>query len=99
LSVSHRSGTPEVISVGLAVIDYLAVVREGAPLGLVDRDLVVRYSIEGGGMAATAGVACSRLGLRTAHWGCIGCDETGEAVIASLEKDGVSSSTRAPGCQ
>jgi sulfofructose kinase len=90
VSISHRGGTPEVISVGLATIDYLAVVRQGAPLGLVDRDLVERYSIEGGGLAATAGVACSRLGLRTAHWGCIGRDETGEAVIASLEKEGVS---------
>jgi sugar/nucleoside kinase (ribokinase family) len=28
--------------------------------------------------------------LRTAHWGCIGSDEAGEAVIASLEKEGVS---------
>ena len=90
MSASHHNETPEVISVGLATIDYLAVVREGAPLGLVDRDLVERYSIEGGGLAATAGVTCSRLGLRTAHWGCVGSDEAGEAAIASLGKEGVS---------
>jgi sugar/nucleoside kinase (ribokinase family) len=90
MSVNDPSGTPEVISVGLATIDYLAVVRQGAPLGLLDRDLVERYSVEGGGLAATAGVACSRLGLRTAHWGCVGSDEAGEAAIASLEKEGVS---------
>jgi len=90
MSVSHQSGTPEVISVGIATLDYLAVVRQGSPLGLFDRGLVERYSIEGGGLAATAGVACSRLGLRTAHWGHVGADEAGEAVIAGLEKDGVS---------
>ena len=54
------------------------------------RELVERYGVEGGGIAATAGVACSRLGLRTAHWGCVGRDEAGEAVIAGLEKEGVS---------
>jgi len=90
MSVSHQSGTPEVISVGIATLDYLAVVHRGTPLERLGRELVERYSVEGGGLAATAGVACSRLGLRTAHWGCVGSDEAGEAVIAGLEKEGVS---------
>jgi len=90
MSVSHQSGTPEVISVGIATIDYLAVVHHGTPLEHLGVELVERYSIEGGGLAATAGVTCSRLGLRTAHWGHVGSDEAGEAVIVGLEKEGVS---------
>jgi sugar/nucleoside kinase (ribokinase family) len=79
-----------VISVGIATLDYLAVVRHGTPLEHLGVELVERYTIGGGGLAATAGVACSRLGLRTAHWGCVGSDGAGEAVIAGLEKEGVS---------
>jgi len=90
MSVSHQSGPPEVISVGIATLDYLAVVRRGTPIEHLGVELVERYSVEGGGLAATAGVACNRLGLRTAHWGCVGSDEAGGAVIAGLEKEGVS---------
>jgi sulfofructose kinase len=90
MSVGRHSGTPEVISVGVATLDYLAVVRGGTPIEHPGVQLVERYSVEGGGLAATAGVACSRLGLRTAHWGYVGADEAGEAVIAGLEKEGVS---------
>ena len=90
MSASRQTGTPEVISVGIATLDYLAVVRRGTPIERLGRELVERYGVEGGGLAATAGVACSRLGLRTAHWGCVGSDEAGEAVIAGLEKEGVS---------
>jgi sulfofructose kinase len=90
MNASPRGQTPEVISVGIATIDYLAVVRRGSPIERLGREFVERYGIEGGGVAATAGVACSRLGLRTAHWGCVGRDEAGETVIAGLEKEGVS---------
>jgi sulfofructose kinase len=90
MSAGHHSGTPEVISVGVATLDYLAVVHGGTPIEQPGVQLVERYSVEGGGLAATAGVACSRLGLRTAHWGYVGDDEAGEAVIAGLEKEGVS---------
>ena len=90
MSAGPLNQTPEVISVGIAVIDYLAAVRRGSPLERLGRELIERYGVEGGGVAATAGVACSRLGLRTAHWGCVGRDEAGEAIIAGLEKEGVS---------
>ena len=90
MSAGYRSRTPEVISVGLTTIDYLAVVRQRTPLEHLGVELVERYGVEGGGLAATAGVACSRLGLRTAHWGYVGADEAGEAVIAGLKKEGVS---------
>jgi sulfofructose kinase len=90
MSAGRHSGTPEVISVGVATLDYLAVVRGGTPIEHPGVQLVERYSVEGGGLAATAGVACSRLGLRTAHWGYVGADEAGEAVIAGLEKEGIS---------
>ena len=90
MSASPPSQTPEAISVGIATIDYLAAVRRGSPMERLGREFVERYAVEGGGIAATAGVACSRLGLRTAHWGCVGRDEAGEALIAGLEKEGVS---------
>ena len=90
MSASPRSQTPEVISVGIATVDYLAAVRRGSPIERFGRELIERYGVEGGGIATTAGVACSRLGLRTAHWGCVGRDEVGEAIIAGLEKEGVS---------
>jgi sulfofructose kinase len=90
MNASPRGQTPEVISVGIATIDYLAAVRRGSPLERLGRELIERYGVEGGGIAATAGVACSRLGLRTAHWGCVGWDEAGDAIIAGLEKEGIS---------
>ena len=90
MSASPSSQTPDVISVGIATIDYLAAVRRGSPMERLGREFVERYGVEGGGIAATAGVASSRLGLRTAHWGCVGRDEAGEAIIAGLKKEGVS---------
>jgi len=90
LSASPPNQTPDVISVGIATIDYLAAVRRGSPMERLGREFVERYGVEGGGIAATAGVASSRLGLRTAHWGCVGRDEAGGAIISGLEKEGVS---------
>ena len=90
MSAGPPSQTPEVISVGIATIDYLAAVRRGSPIERFGRELIERYGVEGGGVAATAGVACSRLGMRTAHWGCVGRDEAGQAIIAGLETEGVS---------
>jgi sulfofructose kinase len=88
--MSASAQTPEVISVGIATIDHLAMVRRGSPLERLGREFVERCGVEGGGVAATAGVACSRLGLRTAHWGCVGRDEAGQAILAGLEMEQVS---------
>jgi sugar/nucleoside kinase (ribokinase family) len=71
-----------VISVSIATIDYLAVVGRGSPIERLGREFVEHYGVEGGGLAVMAGVASSRLGRRRAHWGCVGWDEAGEAVIA-----------------
>jgi len=90
VSASRPDQTPEAISVGIATLDYLGAIRRGSPLERFGRELVERYGVEGGGVAATAGAACTRLGLRTAHWGCVGRDEAGEAIVAGLEKERVS---------
>ena len=53
---------------------------------------MVRYRMVGGGQTATAMVALSRLGLKTAYIGKVGDDAGGRQVVDGLEKEGVDTS-------
>jgi sugar/nucleoside kinase (ribokinase family) len=50
------------------------------------------YYMQGGGLTATALVACARLGARCEVFSLLGDDHTGDAVIAGLRDEGVDTS-------
>src|SRR5262249_46027369 len=51
--------------------------------------LATAYTESGGGMAANASVAISRLGGAAAYWGRVGGDAVGERILAELHSEGV----------
>jgi ribokinase len=78
---------PEIIGVGLAVLDHLMIVPE-----FPSREGVIsstQYEVHGGGMVSTALVAAARLGGSTEFWGRVGDDEYGETIIKELKQYGV----------
>ncbi len=81
------SEPPALVFAGMVTWDAIAVVDTfpEPDSRQVARDLVHA----GGGPAATAAVAASRLGARAAVVGCVGADDEGERIIASLRDQGV----------
>jgi sulfofructose kinase len=76
-----------VLCVGHAAFDTIyrvtALPREPTKVRALD------FAESGGGMAANASVAVSRLGGRAAYWGRVGDDARGERIVAELAADGV----------
>lgn len=88
LNVTFPKGRPfDVVGVGLNAVDHLCVVphfpEADTKLKMLD------FSIQGGGQAATAMVACKRLGLKTRYIGNIGDDAMGQLSLRSLIDEGV----------
>lgn len=54
-----------------------------------DKIEIAEHLIQGGGPAATATVAASRLGSRTAFIGAVGDDAEGRSILADFARDGV----------
>jgi sulfofructose kinase len=76
-----------VVCVGLATLDtILAVPKHPAADELV---MATDVAVAGGGPAATAAVALSRLGVETAFVGVVGDDERGAVIRDGLEREGV----------
>ncbi|HXZ44463.1 MAG TPA: PfkB family carbohydrate kinase [archaeon] len=88
LEFSIPSGKPfDVVGVGINVIDYLfRVPRFPEPNTKMDATAVTR---EGGGLTATAMVACARLGLHTRYIGKFGGDEIGRMAREGLAAEGL----------
>lgn len=77
----------DVVGVGINVIDYLfRVPRFPEPDTKSDATAV---TTQGGGLTATAMVACSRLGLRTRYIGKFGSDEIGRMARKGLVAEGL----------
>jgi ribokinase len=78
----------DVVGIGCAAVDFLGVVprypEPDVKMQMLD------LTQQGGGLAATAMVAVSRLGARAAYVGKIGDDAFGRFVIGELEREGVS---------
>lgn len=78
---------PIALFVGLAAWDTIALVPS---FPAADSRVIAEDVIEaGGGPAATAAVACARLGVRSAFVGAIGDDQRGERILESLAAEGV----------
>lgn len=83
----HANKTYDVVGLGLNSVDHLCVVphfpKFDSKLKMLD------FKRQGGGQAATAMVACQRLGLRTRYLGKIGGDDLGRYSKKSLEDEEV----------
>ena len=78
---------PLIVGMSVACIDELLVVPH---MPLSDGTLrVSRRDRQGGGIAATAMVAASRLGCRAAFIGAVGADPIGEEILEGLRAEGV----------
>lgn len=77
----------DVVGLGLNAVDHLCVVphfpKFDSKLKMLD------FRRQGGGQAATAMVACQRLGLKTRYLGKVGDDDLGRYSQKSLEDEGI----------
>ncbi len=71
---------------GNACLDYLFIALTAAPGGL---SRVREYSVQGGGLTATALAACARLGADTRFVSMLGNDSTAPEIEAELDDYGV----------
>lgn len=77
----------DVVGVGINVIDYLfRIPHFPEPDTKMDATAAM---VQGGGLTATAMVACARLGLRTRYIGKLGDDEVGRIAESLLRADGL----------
>lgn len=81
------SNVPPVIFVGAMTLDAIALV-DGFPQP-DERQIAREVAYAGGGPAATAAVAASRLGVPAAVVGAVGSDDEGRQILASLHSEGV----------
>lgn len=82
-----RSAAFDVVGFGLNSVDHLCVVARRPEPG--SKTPILRFETSGGGQAATAMVACARLGLRAKYLGKFGDDENGALSRESLQSEGV----------
>jgi sulfofructose kinase len=76
-----------VVGVGLACLDQLLIWEDTA--APVEGNKITRSDMQGGGMAATAMVAVSRLGGQSELWSAVGDDWVGEQIVRLMEVEGV----------
>jgi sulfofructose kinase len=81
-------GNLDVIGIGYSSVDYLGIVDEYPPPADIKMPMS-QFTKQGGGPVATALVALSRLGAKTAFIGKMGDDEFGSFMKSQLEKEKV----------
>jgi sulfofructose kinase len=86
--LAARAKDVRLICLGLSALDQVWRV-EGLFAGGSEKIRSFEYATIGGGMAANAAVAASRLGAATAFWGRGGEDAAGHEMRAALENEGV----------
>jgi sulfofructose kinase len=79
--------TPEVVCIGIATLDAIALVDRLPAPG--ERMPAVEVRLAGGGVAATAAVTLARLGVPVAFIGRVGDDEAGRWIRSGLADAGV----------
>lgn len=91
--------TAPLVFAGVAALDTIALVIQMP--GPDERIAAEAMTQAGGGPAATAAVAASRLGIPAAFVGAVGDDEEGDRILAGLVREGVDISgvLRAPGAR
>ena len=84
---ARRAAPLDVVGIGECSLDEVWILPGPLPHG--GKAHATGHERLGGGQVATALVACSRLGLRTAFAGAVGDDEVGKTVLAGLSDEGV----------
>ena len=79
--------TDPVVFLGVATLDTIALVDRYPDAD--ERVVVQALESAGGGPAATAAVACARLGVPAAMVGSVGSDAEGATIVAGLDAEGV----------
>ncbi len=74
------------VALGYCSNDYLAILLE---IPLDGKVQILEQMVQGGGPAATAGVAAARLGMKTGFVGVVGDDEHGARIRRDLESEGI----------
>ena len=74
------------VALGYCSNDYLAILPE---IPLDGKVQILEQMVQGGGPAATAGVAAARLGMKTGFVGVVGDDEHGARIRRDLESEGI----------
>lgn len=77
---------PRVAGVGICCLDYF-VMAPRIPYG--NSTHAGDYYAQGGGLAATAIVACARLGAECGLYSLLGDDQTGDQIVSELRQEGV----------
>lgn len=77
----------DVVGLGINALDLTAII-DGFPQPDTKQPMH-DFSVQGGGMTATAMVACARLGLRTRYVGKVGSDFWSRLSMRTLSKEGV----------
>lgn len=85
--MTRVTGTFDAVAVGYSCIDYITVVDRLPHLD--EKMMAGNLLIQGGGPAATAMVAASRLGARTALITSLADDPIGREIVAGLEEESV----------
>ncbi len=79
--------TAPIVFLGMATQDFVSVVPH---LPAADEVIEAQHvGVHGGGPAATAAVACARLGGSAEFIGAVGADAIGSGIAAELEREGV----------
>jgi sulfofructose kinase len=86
-SPTHRADGAGVLCVGQATLDHVLFVSTAILPG--HKHAADRVEVVGGGVAANAAVAVSRLGGSSILAGCVGDDPAGRTVLDELEHEGV----------
>lgn len=82
-----ETGTVDVVGLGVSVLNHLYVLPNfPEPDTKMDP---VTVAEQGGGVVATALVACARLGLRAKYLGKVGADDAGRRLSQSLADEGI----------
>ena len=74
----------EIAGIGFASVDYLCIVSH---IPMDEKTEAIERLVQGGGAAATAIVAASKLGAKTAFMGIVGDDQAGTEIINSFQKE------------
>ena len=77
---------PKIAGAGICCLDYI-VASPRVPWG--DTAFVTDFQVQGGGLVATALVACARLGAECGLFSLLGDDQIGEQIVAELVAEGV----------
>ena len=84
---ASEKSPPRIVGAGICCLDHIVV----APtIAWGDTAHVREYCVQGGGLVATALVACARLGADTALFSMLGGDVVAGQILDELEDEGVS---------